>query len=139
VHAAAEKGFTGTRRQLFIAFSAMMLATLLAALDQTMGRDSAQGEDLSEELRQRLVGIQRENMRDILVGTDDHYTAIPADAAHVEDVACLWVRAKCLLVVDEAERSFSRKQDRWQVVDCEIRDRLLEDGADIDDSIRLSP
>src|SRR3954453_14808715 len=33
---AAGTGFEGSRRQLFIAFSAMMLATLLAALDQTI-------------------------------------------------------------------------------------------------------
>src|SRR3954466_7909316 len=33
---AVSTGFAGSRRQLFIAFSAMMLATLLAALDQTI-------------------------------------------------------------------------------------------------------
>src|SRR3954452_16570113 len=33
---AASTGFAGSRRQLFLAFSGMMLATLLAALDQTI-------------------------------------------------------------------------------------------------------
>jgi hypothetical protein len=63
-------------------------------------------EDAGEELGQRLVPVQRQDVGDVLVRPDDDDAArLAVDTAQVEDVAGLRVGAEHLLVVDQAERA----------------------------------
>jgi hypothetical protein len=61
---------------------------------------------------------------------------LAVDAAQIEDVeTSSGVRAVGLLVVDETEAPFARKQNGRQVVQSEVAVSLLEDRASIDDAV----
>ena len=85
--------------------------------------------------------VNRQDMRDILVGTDDYHTALlPLDRAHVEDVTCvLQIGAEHFFVVHQPEPAFSWKQQLRHRLQCEIAETLLEDRPQIDHCIDVFP
>src|SRR5260370_32066988 len=87
------------------------------------------------------VRVQREYVRNVLVGADNDNRPLPTvDAAQLEDVGTvLEVRAVGLLVVDKPEAPLARKQNRRELFDLEVAVSLLEDGANIDHAVDVRP
>src|SRR6516165_215380 len=68
-------------------------------------------QELSEEVHEFVVRIERKNMRDMMVGTHDHQCALRAvNPAQDEDVRSVPdVRRESLLVVDVSELALARQ------------------------------
>ena len=97
--------------------------------------------ETSEEGRKVRIGIERENMRDILVGPhNDHAAAFPIDATHAEDVAATFqVRAEHFLVVAKPVTALPGKKESGHVLEAKLPMALLEDGAYIDHRVDIRP
>ena len=82
--------------------------------------------------------VQREHVGDVLVGAhDDDAARLAVHATQVEDVSGARVGAERLLVVDQAEPALAGQQDGRQLVDGQVTVALLEDGADVDNGVRI--
>src|SRR6266478_2278866 len=86
-------------------------------------------QESSEVCREFVVRVQREYVRNVLVGADnDNRALLTVDAAQLEDVGTvLEVGAVGLLVVDKPEAPLARKQNRRELFDLEVAVPLLED------------
>src|SRR5207244_2900956 len=98
-------------------------------------------QESSEERCEFVVRVQREYVRNVLVGADnDNRALLTVDAAQLEDVGTvLEVGAVGLLVVDKPEAPLARKQNRREFFDLEVAVPLLEDGANIDHAVNVHP
>ena len=87
------------------------------------------------------MGVERENMRDVLVRPhDDHAPPRSIDAPHVENVvAVLQVGAEHLLIVTEPVTAFARQKERGHGLDRKFAMALLKNGPDIDHGVDIRP
>src|SRR5271166_6404458 len=100
-----------------------------------------------EECRKLEKGIERENMRNVLIRShDDHAAAVSIDAPQVENVvAAFQVRAEHLFIIDKPIAALSRQQERGHRFDRKLAMALLEDGQHFDHRVdirargRISP
>src|SRR6266481_9935540 len=94
-------------------------------------------QESSEVRREFVVRVQREYVRNVLVGADnDNRALLTVDAAQLEDVGTvLEVGAVGLLVVDKLEAPLARKQNRRELFDLEVAVPLSEDRANIDHAV----
>src|SRR6516225_10991677 len=84
--------------------------------------------EVVEERSELGICIEREHVRDVLIGPhDDHAACPPIDAAHCKDVvAALEVGAEHLLVVEQTVTSLAREKQRGHGPDVEHAMSLLE-------------
>src|ERR1700687_5598276 len=75
-----------------------------------------------EKLSENVRAVQREDVRDVLIRSDnDHAALLPIHAPHLEDGSPgRKVRAEHLFVVDQAEASLPGQQDCRHCVDVEV-------------------
>src|SRR5258705_13791137 len=94
-------------------------------------------QESSEVRREFVVRVQREYVRNVLVGADnDNRALLTVDAAQLEDVGTvLEFGAVGLLVVDKPEAPLARKQNRRELFDLEVAVPLSEDRANIDHAV----
>src|SRR5262245_32974455 len=94
-------------------------------------------QEASEERAEFVVRVQREHVRNVLVGADDdHCAPRTVHAARDEDVrTVLEVGAEGLLVVVDREATLAREQQRWQLVQLEIAVSLLKYRAKVYDAV----
>jgi ABC transporter substrate binding protein len=85
------------------------------------------------------MAIERQNMRDKLVGAHDHQASPSSiDAPHGEDVLPVFeVRAKDLLIVAQSEAAFTWKKERRQFPDVDIVVALLKDCPHVDHRVDI--
>src|SRR6516162_213073 len=90
-----------------------------------------------EEGRKLRVGIERQDVGNILVRShDDHAAAVSIDTAHIENVvAAFQVGTEHLLVVTKRIAALPGQEKRWHSVDCKFAMTLLEDCPDIDHAV----
>src|SRR5258708_33043328 len=90
-------------------------------------------QESSEVRREFVVRVQREYVRNVLLGADnDNRALLTVDAARLEDVGTvLEFGAVGLLGVDKPEASLARKQNRRELVDPEVARPLAENRATI--------
>src|SRR5258708_3331672 len=94
-------------------------------------------QESSEVRREFVVRVQREYVRNVLVGADnDNRALLTVDAAQLEDVGTvLEVGAVGLLVVDKPEAPLAGKQNRRELFDLEVLVLLLEARANTDPAV----
>src|SRR5258708_12424433 len=94
-------------------------------------------QESSEVCREFVVRVQREYVRNVLVGADnDNRALLTVDAAQLEDIGTvLEVGAVGLLVVDKPEAPLARKQNQRELFDLEVAVPLSEDRANIDHAV----
>jgi hypothetical protein len=100
-----------------------------------------------EEFRKLGKGIERQNMRYVLIRSyDDHAAPVSINAPHVENViAALQVGAEYLFVIDKPVAALSRQEERGHRFDRKLAMALLEDGQHFDHRVdirsrrRISP
>ena len=87
-----------------------------------------------EEGRKLRVGIERQDVGDILVRShDDHATFVSIDTAHCENVvAAFQVGAEHLFVVMKPVAALPGQEKRWHGLDRKFAMALLEDRSDVD-------
>src|SRR5260370_7285906 len=85
-------------------------------------------QESSEVRREFVVRVQREYVRNVLVGADnDNRALLTVDAAQLEDIGTvLEVGAVGLLVVDKPEAPLARKQNQRELFDLEVALPLSE-------------
>src|SRR5882757_10884059 len=90
-----------------------------------------------EEGRKRRVGIERQDVGNILVWShDDDAAPVSIDPAHIENVvAAFQVGAEHLLVVTKLVAALPGQEKRWHSVDCKLAMALLEDRPDVDHAV----
>src|SRR5580692_3333014 len=88
---------------------------------------SSVDQDPGEEVRQCLVAVEWEHVRDVLVRADDNHAArLAIHPSQLEDVPGLRVNAEHLLVVDQAELTLFWEQYRRHLVHGQVTMPLLE-------------
>ena len=86
-----------------------------------------------------LIAIQRQNMGYILIGAHhDHAPGLTINAAHVEDVAGVFVvYAKDFFVVLQAEFASGWYEQRRHVFVGEFFEGLLKHSAQVDQAVNI--
>jgi hypothetical protein len=120
-----------TRRQDLYEYAAKVVGSARAA-----ARLAGVDQDTGEEARQRSVFVEREDVCDVLVGTDeDNASGATVHTAQIEDVGAVRVWTEHLLVVDQAELALSRQQYRRHLGHRELAMALLKDSAHVDGAV----
>lgn len=103
------------------------------------GSGQATPQDAGEEIRERVEGVERQDVRDTLIGpNDDERAARAVDPAQVENIPCGGPgRTEYLLVTAQAETALERQQQGMQGFERNGPMWLLQDGAQIDDGIGI--
>ena len=93
--------------------------------------------EIVEKAGKRIVGVEREYVSDVLVGTDnDNAALLSVDASQVKDVLAMpAVGAEHLFIVAQPIASFAGQQQRGHGRQVQISVAPLKDGTDVDDGI----